>query len=97
MKKTTPGATTNDVKDGAVTAVKQSIGGATWNFNGAITSTDSDTIAWGAGTLAHVSGTTYSIAAGNTGNMAAVTWIYLDTDHHHIRLDAGGPVLDRTL
>lgn len=40
--------------------------------------TDADTIAWGSGTLTSADGTAYSISAGNTGNMVAKTYIYLD-------------------
>ena len=35
-------------------------------------------VAWAAGTIKLVDGTTFSIDAGNTGNMAAVTYIYFD-------------------
>lgn len=44
--------------------------------------TDADTIAWTAGTVTMANATparTFSISAGNTGNMAALTYIYLDT------------------
>src|SRR3990167_6350196 len=41
--------------------------------------TDADTIAWAAGTITLSNGRTFSIDAGNTGNMAALTYIYLDT------------------
>ncbi len=47
--------------------------------NIAWTSTDADTASWGAGTLYFADGTTYSIASGNTGNIAATTYVYLDT------------------
>lgn len=39
---------------------------------------DNDTVSWGSGTLTMSSGTTYSISAGSTGNMAAFTYIYFD-------------------
>ncbi len=42
--------------------------------------TDADTVAWAAGTIEVSDGTTYSIGAGNTGNMAALTYVYLDPD-----------------
>ncbi len=42
-------------------------------------STDNDTVSWTAGTIRLASGVTYSITAGNTGNMTALTYIYLDT------------------
>lgn len=40
--------------------------------------TDLDTVAWSAGSIKIMDGTTYAIDAGNTGNMAAETYIYLD-------------------
>ncbi len=42
-------------------------------------STDNDTVSWSAGTIRLASGVTYAIDAGNTGNMVALTYIYLDT------------------
>jgi hypothetical protein len=49
--------------------------------NLAFTATDKDTVAWGSGTIyvGDNAGTTYAISAGNTGNMAARTYIFLDT------------------
>lgn len=40
--------------------------------------TDADTIAWASGTIIFSNGRTFSISGGNTGNMAALTYIYLD-------------------
>lgn len=40
--------------------------------------TDADTIAWAAGTITFSNGRTFSISSGNTGNMVALTYIYLD-------------------
>jgi hypothetical protein len=40
--------------------------------------TDADTIAWASGTVNLSNGRTFSISAGNTGNMAALTYIYID-------------------
>ena len=40
---------------------------------------DNDTVAWAAGTITLSNARTFSIDAGNTGNMAALSWIYLDT------------------
>lgn len=48
-----------------------------WGQTCAFTSTDADTVSWGAGTFKSADGTTYSISAGNTGNMTAKTYIYL--------------------
>jgi len=50
-----------------------------WIFDGNWTLTDLNTVDWGAGTLTLSDATTYSIDAGDTGNMAAKTFIYLDT------------------
>lgn len=41
--------------------------------------TDKDTVAWATGTITLSNGRTFSITSGNTGNMAARTYIYLDT------------------
>ena len=40
--------------------------------------TDADTIAWATGTIVMSNGRTFAIDAGNTGNMATLTYIYLD-------------------
>ena len=43
-------------------------------------STDYRTVAWAAGDIITADGTTYNITGANTGNMSAITYIYLDTD-----------------
>ena len=48
-----------------------------WGQTCAFSSTDLDTVSWGAGTFTSADGTSYSIGAGNTGNMAGLTYIYL--------------------
>lgn len=50
-----------------------------WTQTSVFSVTDADTVAWGAGTFTTAAGTSYSINSGNTGNMAAATYIYLDT------------------
>lgn len=50
-----------------------------WSQTCAFSVTDADTVAWAAGTFTTAGGTTYNIGAGNTGNMVAKTYIYLDT------------------
>src|SRR3990167_1122413 len=40
--------------------------------------TDADTVAWALGTIIFSNGRTFSISAGNTGDMVALTYIYLD-------------------
>lgn len=57
-------------------AVQLSIQG--WSHNIAFSVTDADTVAWAAGTLSLADGTDFSIAASNTGNMSATTYIYFD-------------------
>ncbi len=49
-----------------------------WSFSGVFSATDSDTVAWTAGTITLGDGTTFSIVAGNTGNISALTYIYFD-------------------
>lgn len=49
-----------------------------WTQTCAFTSTDLDTVSWGAGSFKSASGVVYTISAGNTGNMSAKTYIYLD-------------------
>ena len=49
-----------------------------WTQTCVFSASDLDTVAWAAGTLVTAGGTTYNIGAGNTGNMAARTFIYLD-------------------
>ena len=49
-----------------------------WGQTCAFSSTDADTVSWGIGVFTSASGVSYNIAAGNTGNMAAKTYIYLD-------------------
>ena len=49
-----------------------------WGQTSAFSSTDADTVSWGAGTFTSADGTSYAISAGNTGNMTAKTYIYFD-------------------
>lgn len=49
-----------------------------WQFSGVFSASDSDTVAWGAGTLSFPDGQTFAIGASNTGNIAALTYIYFD-------------------
>jgi len=41
-------------------------------------STDADTVSWTSGTITVSNGRTFTISSGNTGNMAALTYVYLD-------------------
>lgn len=49
-----------------------------WQHDMAFTATDHDTVAWAAGTITLLDGTTYNITGANTGDIAAITYIYLD-------------------
>jgi len=49
-----------------------------WGQTCAFTSTDANTVSWTSGTFTSADGTPYSISSGNTGNMSAKTYIYLD-------------------
>lgn len=52
-----------------------------WVHDLVFSATDHNTMAWSSGTITCADGTTtFSISAGNTGNMTAVTYVYLDTD-----------------
>ena len=49
-----------------------------WSQTCVFSVTDADTVAWAAGSLITSDGTTYTISGGNTGNMSARTYVYLD-------------------
>jgi len=49
-----------------------------WGQTCVFSSTDLDTVIWGAGVFKSADGTSYNILAGTTGNMAAKTYVYLD-------------------
>jgi hypothetical protein len=49
-----------------------------WTQNCVFSATDINTVSWTSGTFTSSSGTSYSISAGNTGDMSAQTYIYLD-------------------
>ena len=66
------------ISTGTITAGLLKTGGQAFSHNMVFSSTDADTVSWTAGTLKTADGTAYSIDAGNTGNMAARTYIYLD-------------------
>ena len=68
--------------DGNLIASSATIGGGSQNFVSTLawTATDADTATWGAGTIKVSGGTSYTISGGNTGNIAAKTYIYLDPD-----------------
>lgn len=47
-----------------------------WSFDATFSSVDYNTVAWTGGTLRFSKGTTHNILSGNTGNIAAVTYVY---------------------
>ena len=49
-----------------------------WVNDMVFSATDHNTVAWTSGTIRFKDGTAYSIGSGNTGNMSAITYIYLD-------------------
>ena len=51
-----------------------------WQYDGAFSASDNDTVAWTAGTLTLADKKSYAIGAGNTGNITAFTYIYFDKD-----------------
>lgn len=74
----TGGSVPTSVLTGTVGLANTNIAAQGWVFSGVWSVTDADTVAWGAGTFTTAAGTAYSITSGNTGNMAAKTYIYLD-------------------
>ncbi len=63
---------------GTIAQANLNIANMGWTQTSVFSSTDLDTVSWGAGTLTTAGGASYSIGAGNTGNMAARTYIYLN-------------------
>ena len=67
------------ITPGTIPATTLDLGNWGWTQTSIFTVTDADTISWSAGTFTSANGSTVlSIAGGNTGNMAAKTYIYLD-------------------
>lgn len=72
------GSVAASILTGSVPQATLNIANRGWTQTSAFSVTDADTVAWGAGTFTSADGTAYSISSGNTGNMAAKTYIYLD-------------------
>ena len=51
-----------------------------WSSSLTLSATNYRVVAWTSGEIKLADGTTFSITAGNTGNMSALTFIYLDRD-----------------
>ena len=76
----TGGSVVTSILSGLIGLTNLNVANRGWSQTSAFSVTDADTVAWGAGTFTTADGgTAYSIGAGNTGNMAAKTFIYLDT------------------
>ena len=69
---------TSQLQDNAVGSQEGNIALRGWEQTCAFTATDADTVTWGAGTFTSSNGDSYSILTGNTGNMTAKTYIYLN-------------------
>lgn len=75
----TGGDVAASVLSGTVNSARLNVADRGWKQTCAFSVTDADTVSWAAGSFIASDGTTYSIGAGNTGNMAAKTYVYLDT------------------
>jgi hypothetical protein len=64
--------------NGSVTSSSLNPAVQEWTTDIVFSSTDNNTVSWTSGTIQTVSGLTYSINSGNTGNMSALTYIFLD-------------------
>lgn len=69
---------TAQLTDNAVGSQESNIALRGWEQTCVFTATDADTVTWGAGTFTASNGDSYSILTGNTGNMTAKTYIYLN-------------------
>ena len=72
--------TAAQIANATITSGKTKIGLHSVSHNLVFSATDFNTVAWASGTVTNSAGTNYSITGSNTGNMAALTYIYLDTD-----------------
>lgn len=69
----------NTIIDGGIVQTGGvAVGLKSWVHDISFTATDEDTASWGSGTIYFGDGNTTSINAGNTGNIAATTYVYYD-------------------
>ena len=66
------------ITGGSISTSVLNVGLMNWTTNIVFSSTDNDTVSWTSGTIIVQSGVTYTIDAGNTGNMTLLTYIYLN-------------------
>ena len=74
----TGGSVLSSLLSGLVGLANLNLSARGWTQTSAFSVLDLNTVQWGAGTFTSADGTSYSINAGNTGNMAARSFIYLD-------------------
>lgn len=75
----TGGDVAASVLSGTISSARLNVADRGWKQTCVFSVTDLDTVSWGAGSFIASDGTTYAIGASNTGNMAAKTYVYLDT------------------
>lgn len=75
----TGGSVATSTLNGTIALGNLNVANRGWSQSSVFSVTDADTVSWGAGTFTAADGTAYSISGGNTGNMVAKTYIYLDT------------------
>jgi hypothetical protein len=75
----TGGSVAASTIDGTLNLGNLNVANRGWSQTCVFSVTDADTVAWTSGVFTSADGTTYNISAGNTGNMTAKTYIYLDT------------------
>ena len=69
---------TTSYLSGLVGLANENIAAQGWTNTCVFSATNYRVVAWATGVITSASGTAYNITAGNTGNMAATTYIYLD-------------------
>jgi len=77
-------------------SVNSSATTAGWVTTTTFSSTDADTVAWASGTLTQADGTSRSITGSNTGDMAALTYIYFDENTSLTTFQASTTATDAT-
>ena len=63
-----------DISSGSIPSIQG------WQYDGAFSASDHNTVAWASGTLRFDNGETRSITGSNTGNISSRTYIYYDED-----------------
>ncbi len=67
-----------NIPDDSINSAMLNLAARGWTQTCVFTSTDTDTVSWTSGTFTAADGTAYSIGAGNTGNMAVKSYVYLN-------------------